>query len=350
MQDNYGLILDNRTDERDLFFGANERVNHKYTVSDWLPYYSVGELQHGTYFDTMSCVTFATLNILEAKFNYLLDENILSDDNLKWLNEKGYIENGKFNFSDRFIASLSGTTNRGNNARNVWNAIRKYGLVSEKICDWDRSRDVVYEERFPDWYRDPKNVSQEALDLGKEFLERFNILYERVYRADYFEAVKHSPLLVFISTGCPKEGDMQMACDKTTNHAVSLPNANGEFLKLFDHYHKNPIGEGQEKFLRKVSKDFLTYSFGYSCSVSEKEPKEDKCIMKLIKTAGDPRIWAVTKTKERMHIPNMPNLYAGSDIAGIWGKEHEEVTQEELDAYPVCDVNISFTINKNIWK
>lgn len=350
MENNHGLIPDQSTDERDLFFGANDRVKHEHSVDDWLPYYSVGELQHGTYFDTMSCVTFATLNIIEAKFNYLLKKELISSDSLNWLKEKGYIENGKFNFSDRFIASLSGTTQKGNNARNVWNAIRKYGLVPQHMCDWDRGRDAVYEERFAEWYRDPENVSRETLDLGKEFLERFDILYERVQKADYFEAVKHSPLLVFIATSCPKEEDYQLACGNTVNHAVSLPNANGEFLQLFDHYHKNPNGEGQEKFLRKVSKDYLNYSFGYSCSVSEIKPKEDKCIMKLIKTAGDPRIWAVTKTKERMHIPNMPNLYAGSDIAGIWGSEYEEVTQEELEKYPVCDVQISFTINKNIWK
>lgn len=346
MLDNYGLILDNSTDERDLFFGVNERVKHEYTVSDWLPFYSKGELQIGTYFDTHGCVSFATLNAVEAKFNYLIKNDRISLENIQWLEEKGYVKDMEINFSDRFIVSLSGTTSRGNTARNVWNAIRKYGLVPEHICAWDRGRNVPQEEKFQEWYRDPKNVSHEALELGKEFLERFDILYERVYKADYLKAVKHSPLLVFIATSCPREGGVQMSCGKTVNHAVTLPNAGDDYLYLFDHYHKNKTGEGQEKFLRKVSKDYLVYSFGYSCDIKEKKPKVDTYTMKLVKTADMPEIWALTKSGKRMHIINEANFYAGHNIAGIWSDKFDIVSKEELEKYPICDIGIAFTINK----
>src|SRR3990167_702591 len=71
-------------------------------------YLPKGELQFGKE-DFMSCVSIGILNILASKFTYLIDKKKLSFSNLAWLYEKGYVVDGKIDFSDIFIAVLSNT-------------------------------------------------------------------------------------------------------------------------------------------------------------------------------------------------------------------------------------------------
>ena len=64
-------------------------------------YLPKGERQFGKE-DFMSCVSIGILNILASKFTYLIDKRKLSLGNHAWLLEKGYIKDGKVDFSVRF--------------------------------------------------------------------------------------------------------------------------------------------------------------------------------------------------------------------------------------------------------
>ncbi len=279
---NTGLIFDD-FNEQDLRFGANARVSHNIYLKDknWLPYYSLGELQHGVFFDTSCCVTFSALNVLEAKFNYMIKNGLISDKSLKWLKKKGYInKNGDFDCADRFNSSLSGTTAKGNIARNVWHSIRNDGVVPETMCSWDAGRTAPYDERFATWFRDPKNVLREAIALGEEFVERFDILYEWLSLDEIDDALHHSPVQVFISTRCEYGDDnVQQRCGYGANHAVSqIDNSDPRgYIPLFDHYIKNPQEDGQERFIRRVATNYKFQWAGYMCNIIEKNmPKKQE--------------------------------------------------------------------------
>jgi hypothetical protein len=88
----------------------------------------------------------------------------------------GYIKNGKFNFSDRFTAKMSGTTNKGNTLTNVWDSIRKDGLVPEDMWPYPR------EQRKPvfSWDNFYSEITQNIKDFGKHILEIFDFQYEWV--------------------------------------------------------------------------------------------------------------------------------------------------------------------------
>lgn len=78
---------------------------------DWTPYLPEGEVQYGRE-DSMSCVSFAVLNCIEAQEFFLTGKRV--------------------NYSDRWLAVASGTMRNGNWLQSVADAIRDYGLVKEE--------------------------------------------------------------------------------------------------------------------------------------------------------------------------------------------------------------------------
>lgn len=292
-QQNHGVILDTPLDT-DLFFGANDRVKHNVTIENrnWLPYFSDGELQIGTYFDTMGCVSFSANKTVEAVLNYLLVNGRLSDENTEWLHDNGYIVREKVNLSDRFTTAMSRTSRDGNTGGAVWWYIRNHGVVPESLVPWDRGRNVPQNEKYGDWYRNPDNLPQEAIDLGKEFVKRFDVFFERVPVARLHDALKHSPLQVFIPTACKYNEDrVQQFCGAGITHAVTLCDDHEprNYYPLFDHYLKQPQETGQERFIRRVSLDYPFYTNGYVCTIIEKDiiPNQDDMPNNFVRVVKD---------------------------------------------------------------
>ena len=284
---NTGVILVDLEPE-DLIFGANTRVKHNIVIDGkWLGYYSSGELQYSIYFDSQCCVSFAAIKIVSAIMNYKIRLGLLSKSNLNWLKENKYInDKGEFDASERFTGAMSGTTERGNSGRKVWDSIRNHGLVPQHLCDWDRGRDVEYDKRFGAWFRDIANITQEAKDIGLEFKRRFNVFYEAVLfdtESKKEEALKHSPIEVFIPTSCKYKGTVQQYCDGTIGHAVSRVeyfNPKG-YVPLFDHYIKQPKEEGNERFVRRVVSNYKYHPYGYVCTIEENNMEND--FVKIVK-------------------------------------------------------------------
>jgi len=313
-QKNYGVILE-PIKEQDLLFGTNNRVEHniKIGLEKWLSYFSEGELQLGTYYDTMSCVTFSALNVVEAILNYQIRNKMMSIENIKWLFDNGYLnEKGEVDLSDRFTAIMSGTTEQGNTGGQVWDSIRNIGVIPEKMFSWDKSRTAPMEQRFIDYFLDRKYITQEMIDLAKEFTNRFNVYYEHVMSPEYVKAQEYSPIHVFISTYCGSENGIEKACDKTPNHAVSFPEVREEYNPLFDHYINLPDEQGNERFIRKVSKDFKFYHYGYVCTITEKSNNQenmDNTRVRIIKDENSPAVGFFLPADSPETIENMAELY-----------------------------------------
>lgn len=125
-------------------------------------------------FETSACVTFSALNALETIFDYKVKHNLFTPNQIKFLVQEGYISplDGKVNFSDRYIAKLSGTTPDGNSFTEVGNTIDGVGLVPES--DWPWSASVT------NWSEYYGPIPQEIKDKGQRFNQHFKTRYQWV--------------------------------------------------------------------------------------------------------------------------------------------------------------------------
>jgi uncharacterized protein YcbK (DUF882 family) len=179
---------------------------------DWRMSLPLEEKQHNFKFDTMSCTTFSALNVIETFINFLMYNDKLAISQLEFLNENGYIVNGKANFSDRFTAIMSGTTKEGNYFQNVMDSVRKDGLLPEKDLSFGGS---TWEE-----YHDKTQITEAMKTKSKKILEIFDFAYEWVVlsnsQTELFEAFKQSPIQVAVTKESPQ-------------HAIMLPKIDWEF-------------------------------------------------------------------------------------------------------------------------
>lgn len=201
------------------------------------------EGQSGVYFDSMACVSFSALNLLETKLNWRIRTNQISPERVQWLRDNGYFDdNGKINFSDRFTAKMSGTTRLGNSLQRVWDSIRNDGLAPER--DWNfpsAQRQPVFV--WEDYYAE---IPQAVKDKALKFLELFKIQNEWVVtgktqmdaqeRSDLLYHLKQSPLQLVTPTCPPWDGSVIAPCGKVEGtHATLLYGINENFSD-FDHY------------------------------------------------------------------------------------------------------------------
>ena len=234
---NTGVII--KQQEADYLAGA---IPYKEVCDSWTKYLPKGEKQHGLYFDTMACVTFSALNVVEIQLNYMVANNLISEESVKFFSDNGYLLNGQFNFSDRFTANMSGTTKSGNYLQKVWDSIRHDGLLPEK--DWNYPR----EQRTPvfDWDDYYKEIPQELKDKALKVLDYLDFAYEWVFQnkiSTYTEdelkelerELKHAPLQLAAPT-CNWGAGILEPCGKTrASHATTIYEVT-KFIHDYDHY------------------------------------------------------------------------------------------------------------------
>lgn len=205
-------------DPRDYVLGVNsplsgEEIN---TSGDWIAWKPSDEKQSDFSFDTMSCTTFSGTSDLETLFNFYLDKGMLSDEQIKFAKDNGYIENGKFNFSDRFSAIVNGTMPNGNYFPNVWDSFRKDGVIPEK--------DLPFSGKNQAEYLDKKLVTQAMRDKAQKFLEvmiekdatGYKLNYEWVPVTTGIElsnALKQAPIQVAVTAENPRHAIMLLRMD-----------------------------------------------------------------------------------------------------------------------------------------
>jgi hypothetical protein len=227
---NTGIRIEELKPE-DYIFGVNSLIvfEKRNTTGNWKLFRSSDERQSYRLFDAMDCVTMSALNDFEEQANWMLANNLWPADALKFWNDNGYIVNGKFEVSDRFIAKMSKTTAQGNTFPNVHNAIRNCGVVPEAM--WPASDDFTWEIFYSE-------VRPEVIALGLQSLKYFNWQYEKIPtdKKTLQTQLQHAPIHIGVGT-CPDWNDGKVsACQMSPNHGVLLDSIQVDGYHIFDHY------------------------------------------------------------------------------------------------------------------
>jgi len=265
---NHGVILGQR--DTDYIAGTlpYEIVN---PTGDWTPYLPLGEYQRlpSYSFDTMACVTFSALNIIETL--YFFNTGV------------------RRNFSDRFTARMSGTTQDGNWQWKVADSIRKAGIVDEELWPAPTSPSTTWGE----YYSVP---TIEVVNKALEFKNDWEVTYEFIdfTRESLLYHLKQAPIQVIIP-----------------GHAVMNFLTTDQVYKYFDSY--SPfVKERVEPFVYAM-KLILT----------------KKSMAKFVKVEGEEDVWSVLNGKRSL----VYNALAFNLVSADWASI-KTITQAELIAIP----------------
>lgn len=134
---NFGVVLDSY--DSDYLAGTipYQEIN---PTGDWTPFVPKAENQYSNMADSMACVSFSFLNCLETQLKFFGEE---------------------LDFSDRFLAKMSGTTIHGNTLQKVADTFREFGCVLE--ADWPRPDNFTWETFYAEI---PQEIKDKALKYG----------------------------------------------------------------------------------------------------------------------------------------------------------------------------------------
>lgn len=214
-------------DTKDWVAGANSEIKPDVFVDDgnWKPYAVEHEIQWTGEYDTLFCVTYSALSAIASLMMYKIKNNLIPATSIKWLQDNGYFKNGFINFNERFIGTLGETTNVGAYQYKVANAIKNYGLIPQDM--------FPLASNFQDNI-DPKFITQEMKDLGKEFLNLFQINYEWV--SNVKDALKYSPVQMVVRFANYEKPDDILAPSGEYNHAVKGVFSTEQYNEIKDTY------------------------------------------------------------------------------------------------------------------
>ena len=224
-----------------------------------------GIVQTNDVMDTYGCASRSPVLIAKAKLTYLY-HNGMHPELRKWLRSahmiggkaysyvSGEKENAKVIVDETFIEILSGTTPSGNSLKAPLQAIHDYGLIPECL---PLEAGMTWEE-----YMDRGRITEEMLELGREFNKRLRFYFEQVARGGFEEARNDDFLDVALyAWHSPRQdGTYWSDSDDRPNHAV--PEINNDIL-LQDSY---------EPHLKTLEKNYQHFEWGYSLSIPFQNP------------------------------------------------------------------------------
>ena len=223
---------------------------------DFKTYLPAGEIQRTAKSDTMDCATRSPMNILETKLNYLVKNSVLSTDNHQWLVEHEYVgEDGTVELSDAFTAILSGTTTSGNSLKAPLESMRKDGVIPKKLLPL---------ESWMSWYDYHKKsrITPLMKELGKEFIKRFPINYEKVMKGDFFNVIKWDILNIAGYAWTSPRNGIYPRTTQAPNHAFvyfEIP-----AYQIFDNY-LDTDGD----FIKHLASDYNLLHYAYRVIINE---------------------------------------------------------------------------------
>lgn len=266
---NHGLLLGNRPEDWIAGTIPYKAVNPSGDWTQWLP---KGEWQYIQNVDLQACVTFSALNVIEILYYFLTGE--------------------QRNFSDRFTATLSGTTRNGNYLWKVGDSIRKDGLVDED--EWPTPQILTWENYY---VMPPIGI----INKGREFLKKWTINYEVIEptKESIIHHLKQSPIQVCIP-----------------GHAVLTFTNPGQVYQYFDSY---------EPWLKSWDKDFI---FAQRIVLTRKRPKG---IQKVIRKKDEADCYVVF-----LEPPCQPQIHkiVGDKVFTMLGLDWNKVVEApNLDGY-----------------
>jgi len=228
---NHGVLLGNRPDD---WIAGTIPYKVLNPTGDWTKWLPQGEWQYIQNIDLQACVTFSALNVIEILYYFLT--------------------NKQRNFSDRFTATMSGTTRNGNYLWKVGDSIRKDGLVDE--ADWPTPEVLTWEN----YYVMPKI---EIINKGRKFPREWLINYEVIEptKESILYHLKQSPIQVCIP-----------------GHAVVTFTNPAQVYKYFDSY---------EPFIKEWGQNFV---FAQKYVMSRNRPAY---IEKIVKLKNKAKCWII---------------------------------------------------------
>jgi hypothetical protein len=221
---NHGVLIG----RRDTDWGAGTLPYEIRNPSgDWSPYFVEKERQHSNNVDTQACVSFSGTTLLEMQIKQQTGVEV--------------------NFSDRFLAKMSGTTPYGNWLYVVGDTIRNTGLVLESEWGKPPGNDWGWNEYYA-------SIPPEVMNKAQNFLEKYIVNYEilDVRFGDKVTLIrkhlKHAPLWVVIPGHCV---------------AGVVLKADGQNITYFDSYGEPFVKTAPIALVQSVYKLLLTVK-GYT--------------------------------------------------------------------------------------
>lgn len=270
---NYGLNLqleEQHSSPEDWTFGGfSTPCLASIPEGERVKYLPQGEVQRGLE-DMMDCATRGPINILETKFNWLYRNNKISPENKEWLEKNGYVRNGNIEFSDAYIAILSGTTREGNSLKAPLQAIENNGLIPKSLLPLTST--MTFDE-----YHNPLRITSVLSFLGQEFKKRFPINYEKVNEVHYNELYEGDMLVEAGYAWPPPVNGEYPKVDYDPNHVwigVCRP-----LHTIFDNY-----VDVDGDFIKKLAPDYEMLAYGYRVFISSEN--------KVINSFTKPSLWS----------------------------------------------------------
>ena len=252
------------------------------------PFLSIfnNEQQRQKGLETMRCTIQGELAKISAVFNLCIEYKLFDESNIKWLKDTGYIVNGKFNSSERYIAKLSFTSKNGNLDSRVLATIHQNGLVPESMCKW--------EDWMKTWNQYYCPIDKELIyNIGYEFKKRFEFYYKLVYVPEFKDALETtSPIGTYVDGYYKIVNGVVQRSNRMSNHKICLYGID-DLNRVQDSY--VPF---EKKFVKDypffAGSNFYTgkkYSYGYKITFLENIIK--KKMIKTIKQKNRAEIYAI---------------------------------------------------------
>lgn len=243
-------------DGSEWIFGAIQTDLAAVPMNVRLQYLPAGVLQFNNLMDTNGCASRGPNNILETKLDWFYDNGMhhaLKD----WFDKNGYRVNGKFVLCDAYLEILSGTTPTGNSLKAPVDALRKYGAIPASMIPLKDG--MTWAE-----YMDPSRITPACKKMGAEFLRRITINYEQVPLAQFNDALNEDAMDVALAAWGPEINGVYQDPGGGFNHVVDRFTNE---IDVFDNY---------EPFIKRLSKDYRFFEWGYSISITMQNPYPDE--------------------------------------------------------------------------
>lgn len=223
---NFGLIV--QPSDSDFVAGGPIQFENRNSTANWFQFFSSPDKQSFPWGDTEGCVSFSAVHHLFCtQVNWMIANNLLPQSTLDFLNLHGYIQDNKIRFSERYIVVRSGTTSQGNSVQNVFQAIRKFGLVPYSLCpnEGPISRDQ--------YFTIPDNCDA----IGKQFLTYFTASWQQIPAPLISKYLIQAPILILtpVCAGWSTDNPVK-TCDQPVQHATAVYAINNYAYEIEDQY------------------------------------------------------------------------------------------------------------------
>lgn len=216
------------------------------TNADWRTFESPGEWQKDMTinWESEACMSFARGDNFQSYMNWLLDTNQIQPAQMAFLKDNGYFDSdGKIAISDRFIATMSGTTVDGNDFENVWGGTENFGLVPDSL--WPMPTAEMNTNPANAWKTYYATPPTSVTNLGKEFLTYFQLPWRWLVsdgngatQEQFAEWLKIAPIHIATAVCSPWNTDQPISgCGCGAQHGTQLSRVDvGVVNNILDHY------------------------------------------------------------------------------------------------------------------